>query len=284
MSNRIFPITLVVACVIGGLGLVLTAFSLFLTSPAGASIGIVGAVVQVIVAIVILRLPALGVWPEGGNWRWVAAALVWGGGIGVMWAVGQSSMTQVALPNLPFGAFEDSWLGAYPEEPIKALGVVLILMSFGFLNRPIHGLVVGTFSGLGFEVVENMGYGAAMAPFDPSADINGAFLTWLVRVAMGPFLHALWTGIAGYAIGWALFALGRRLRWRIGVVILGLLVPFFLHFTYNWHAGGEVFPIVKSIGLAVISYVIYALLIWHWQQKADPSPESEYSGSHLPVG
>ena len=56
-----------------------------------------------------------------------------------------------------------------------------------------------------------------------------SYLLNVLRLTTLPFLHAMWTGIAGYFIGFA----GLYPRRQRGLMIIGIGVPVLLHGLYN---------------------------------------------------
>lgn len=256
--SQLFRWTLIVLAIVGvptaALSLLLGVFS----SGAGLVLGLVlGAVYT---AVIVLVLRAMPIWPVGGAGAvWVLSCLIWGSGIATL-AAFLTTVPVIELTQL--AGWEQavySFGGAYPEEIGKALGVVVILMTFRGLNRPWHGLVTGALIGLGFEVNENIVYGMTLAPLDPSADWIGALVVWGVRIVVGPFIHILWTALAGWGIGLALFVAGTSVAWRVRTAAVWLLIPFVLHFMWNYSWDSVA---VTFIALAVNALVLYALSIW----------------------
>ncbi len=96
-------------------------------------------------------------------------------------------------------AFELSLLaiGApFCEEIFKALAVALFLPT---IKGPKHGFQIGFTVGLGFALIENFQYIGGSVFGGPIS----ASLTILVRGIGSIPGHAIWTAIAGTAIGWA---------------------------------------------------------------------------------
>lgn len=248
------------------LGLLLSGFvlvSLLLVSAVGTGLGLLFAVLYSLVIIwVISRTP---LWPRmsraATGW-WVLACLGWGAGFSLVPATAIGGpLTEV----VHYFGWEDavaSFGGAYPEELAKALGVVFILMIFRGLNRPWHGLATGMLVGLGFEAYENLLYGAALGVLHPTTDVAGAVGIWGLRLIAGPFLHIVWTGLAGWGIGQALFAAGRSFGWRFAVALGWLTVAFAAHFAWNY-LGPEWVTSVTSIGAALIMYPLFIWVVVH---------------------
>ena len=183
-----------------------------LALPVPAVISTVFTVLYLGILIAVVRKTRL--WPYQG-WAPALLAVLWGAGTSyALVSVSAPSIIDLAAHT---GATTTvaSWGGAYPEEIAKATGVVFILLAFKQLNRPWHGFVIGMLVGLGFESFENLLYGIVMSPIHPSSDIMGVLQIWGARVFLGPFLHIAFTGLAGWGIGWALFAADRTHGWRL---------------------------------------------------------------------
>ncbi|MBV7293476.1 PrsW family intramembrane metalloprotease [Corynebacterium sp. TAE3-ERU16] len=245
----------------GGLALVVALFAGLATDGELPSMGVMGlsallAVVELSVVLLVVRSSPL--WPRAGA-GYVVAALLWGGAVSPLLAFPLSS-TSLDLPGrLGLDHFEASWGGAYPEETVKTLGVLIILFSFRRLTRPWHGLVTGILVGLGFEVVENVGYAVIGAVYDPVSDVKGMLWIWGVRVAAGPLLHVLFTGMAGWGLGVAVFTAHRSRLWRLGTGLLWVSVAFAAHFCWNIMYDDTR---AAMVSMGAVALVIYPLFIW----------------------
>ena len=119
--------------------------------------------------------------------------------------------------------------------------------------------MVGAVVGLGFEACENILYGAMGATMHPDSDIQGLFEMWGLRLVAGPGLHVLLTALAGWGIGWALYAAAKPLWWRLGVFLGCLAAAFLLHFCWNYLHDSEVAAIIQAVTVALI---LYPLSMW----------------------
>ncbi|MCH6197064.1 PrsW family intramembrane metalloprotease [Corynebacterium mastitidis] len=254
--NRLSAISLGIATVLGLGAMAFQLLTALIISP--VSLGIGAGLGLLYVFLVVLLLSRSPMWPRGAH-LWALPALVWGGGVSLGLA------TTVGLPvseipeKLGWDLVAASIGGAYPEEFSKALGVAIILLSFRRLNRPWHGLIVGAVVGLGFETIENLVYGLTGAILDPNSDTAGALGLWGLRLLAGPCLHIIFTGIAGWGIGLALYTAEVSLMWRLGRVLGWFLVAFGLHFSWNLLYGNEAAQIVNMIAVAL---VMYPLAVW----------------------
>ncbi|MCS5478206.1 PrsW family intramembrane metalloprotease [Corynebacterium sp. YIM 101645] len=251
----------------------------FLVSPVGAALSILFSVLYL--ALVLWLLSRSPMWPQraGAGALWVAASLLWGGGV---------SFLLVMLGGLPILEITDrlglqlisaSLGGAYPEEIAKALGVGVILFSFRALNRPWHGLMTGAVIGLGFEVTENAMYGAFGALLDPNTDLAGTLEIWAVRLFVGPGLHIIFSALAGWGLGLALFTADRSRSWRLRTAGLWLLIAFGLHFAWNLLPPDYWMMIVNYI---VVALVMYPLFVWVWI-TAHKAAKDDDSYAYTPV-
>lgn len=191
---------------------------------------------------------------------WIIAALTWGAGASLLF-VFPSAMAVMQLND--YTGWDEalaSWSGAYPEEAAKALGVVFVLFSFRMLNRPWHGAVVGAVVGLGFETFENILYGATGGVMSLTSDFQGMLGTWISRIFVGPFLHISFTAIAGWGIGWAIYAAHKSIIWRIVTALSWLALAFILHFGWNYMMGSLTGFAVKNIVICIVMYTAVAYI------------------------
>ncbi|MDO5512642.1 PrsW family intramembrane metalloprotease [Corynebacterium sp.] len=279
--SSLFRVTLITLSVIAVPVVLYFSATNFLISWVGASLGIVFAVVYL--ALVLWLLSRSPMWPEkdGAGWKWVVSSLLWGAGVsfGLIMIGGIPLMT--LTERLGWKVVAASFGGAYPEEIAKVLGVGVILFTFRALNRPWHGLMTGAVIGLGFEVFENLLYGSFGATLHPNTDLQGSLDVWGLRVLAGPGLHIIFTALAGWGLGLAVFMAGRSRLWRIGVAGGWLFVAFALHFAWNLLWPRELWLMITYL---VVAAIMYPLVIWVWirahrMAKADDS----YAYSPAPV-
>ncbi|QDZ43211.1 PrsW family intramembrane metalloprotease [Corynebacterium sp. sy039] len=227
----------------------------FIPVPSTFLLSMLFAVVLFAAIFCILRFSRL--WPKGKGRGWLFAALLWGGAFStvVPLFIAQPIIDLCAKTRL--FALAASFGGAYPEEILKGMGVLFILWLFRYLDRPWHGFVVGALVGLGFEVVENILYGAQGALFDPNSDIAGVTQSWFTRTIFGFGLHPIFTGCTGYGLGHALLRAGWSKKKRILIATSWFMLGFGLHFAWNIALDSEVMMIVVHIVLLVLAYAIF---------------------------
>jgi len=160
----------------------------------------------------------------------------------------------------------DHWLVAWvgfvwgvglPEELCKAFVLFVLLRRAGPI-RPQALLFYGLMSGLGFGIYEGVKYQTRenfQLAFRTSGQPDAYFaaeyyLLNLIRLTTLPFLHAIWTGMAGYFIGFAdQFPERRR-----GLLLVAIGLPAVLHGTYNTFGG--------ALGLIVALASVLALNLY----------------------
>ena len=272
MIHRTIPqVVLWVMISLGGLGfLFITVTTLIFASPPSALIGLAGFLVYLVAGTLLLRWSPL--WPSGGGYGWYAAALLWGAFASTSFAVVAAYPVVDLVLDAGWDRLTMSYGGAYPEELLKTLGVVLVLGAFAALRRPWHGFLVGVVVGLGFELTENLLYVVGAGPLDPNSDANGSMITLLLRLVAGPLLHGALTGLSGAAISWALWGAGTvGFMGRLAVAVAGWCIAFIVHFMWNYQYGDTV---ITFVAWGVICLVLYPSLVWLWirfhkQAKAD---------------
>ncbi|HHU67961.1 PrsW family intramembrane metalloprotease [Corynebacterium sp.] len=256
-----FRYTLGALNIVGVPTLLFFTFINFYSSPLGGLVGV--GLAAVLLAVVLWLLSRSPMWPErsGAGWRWVVAGLLWGAGVSFTFVMVGGVPIITITNRLDMTLFAASFGGAYPEEIAKFLGVGVILFSFRALNRPWHGLMTGAVIGLGFELAENIMYGASGAVEDPNSDLTGVLGMWGLRLVLGPGLHVIFSALAGWGLGLALFTAGRSRAWRAGVAGGWLFVAFSLHFLWNTMWPQEWMLLTNYL---VLSLIMYPLFIWVW--------------------
>ena len=261
--------------VLAAIGLVMSLMSMVVVWQT-AWIGVAFGVVWAVLVIYLLRRTPL--WPGEMSWKWVAGCLLWGGGVALALAMPAEFPLPEITHKLGVDVLNFSVAGGYAEEIAKGLGVLLICLVGTFMTRPWHGLVVGSLVGLGFEVSENVGYGAIGAMLDPNSDVMGQLSMWGLRMVAGPGLHIVLTGIVGWGVG--LYLTAGRSVW---VMLLYLVVAIVLHggwnlwITVTWQ---------YVLALSVVAVVLYGLYIWLFVRgwKLAGADDSEFGAGRLVMG
>ncbi len=168
----------------------------------------------------------------------VAFAAVWGGLVATGLALTANEAVQSILTTTEGADVTARWgaaiAGPTNEELLKGLGVIVAtLLATRRMRSPVDGFILGAVVGLGFQVVEDVVYTANVMAVgqDPAAAIGQMFL--LRGLMGGLWTHAVYTGLFGLGLGYAL----TRPRWslarRAAVVVAGFAAAWSLHFLWN---------------------------------------------------
>ena len=147
------------------------------------------------------------------------------------------------------GALPTVYIGLI-EEAAKLLVPITMLIFSRYRRNPADGLLLGVAVGMGFAVLETLGYGFVTL-LASGGDLTDAEGLLLFRGILSPAGHAAWTGLAAAALWWA-----HAQRWRpralaavIGTFILVVILHTLWDATNAWY------------GYLVIGFVSLALLL-----------------------
>lgn len=136
------------------------------------------------------------------------------------------------------------------EEATKLLVPIAMLIFTRYRRNPADGLLIGVAVGMGFAVLETLGYGFVTL-LASGGDLSDAEGLLLLRGILSPAGNAAWTGLATAALWWA-----HAQRWRprgLAAVIGTFLLVVVLH-TF-WDAAGIWY------GYLIIGFISLALLL-----------------------
>ncbi len=136
---------------------------------------------------------------EPEPWLFYALAFAWGGLIATAISADINTGLKEALPGL-FGAILSA---PFVEEAAKGLGLlVFVLLLRDEFDGPRDGLIYGALIGLGFIWLESSVY--IVRSFDENGTVAWAFQIGSRYVLAGLNGHAIYTGLTGTFIGFAL--------------------------------------------------------------------------------
>lgn len=133
------------------------------------------------------------------------------------------------------------------EEVCKAI-ILFYLMRRDPAPSPNTLLFYGLMAGLGFGIREGINYQTGE---NLELGKAGYYLSNLLRLTSLPFLHAVWTGMAGYFLGFA----ARYPARRHGLIVAAIGIPATLHGIYDTFS-------VSWIGLATAGISAFALVLY----------------------
>lgn len=194
-------------------------------------------------------------------------------GLVVLTAVGGGILGTLAAGALEYRLAEVGLLPmvavAVIEEGAKLVIPVLVMLIIGAHDRRL-GVVLGIASGMGFAILETMGYG--FAALLASGSIAAADQTLVIRALLSPACHIAWTGIAMAAIWNIQTARQRDLAVvKAMVAAVGVIA---LHTVWNTATQGSVVQWI--VGLVSLGVLLSMLRRAHREdplaRRVDPYP------------
>jgi protease PrsW len=168
----------------------------------------------------------------------LAFAFAWGAGIAALSAliINTADLEYVTMPTL--GASTGQYVGAtfgapVVEETMKGLVLFgLLWRRRGELDGPTDGVIYAAMVGLGFAMVENVGYYISAIDTPERGGIALLGYTFVLRGVLSPLLHPIFTSMTGLGVAYAASRPrgSRSGRWA---VFLGWLAAVVLHSTWN---------------------------------------------------
>jgi RsiW-degrading membrane proteinase PrsW (M82 family) len=208
---------------------------------------------------VVLLLDRLEPEPRGN----LVFAFAWGAGIAALLAlvINTAGLVFITQPDLgtTTGQYVSATFGApVVEESLKG-GVLLWLLwrRRQEFDGPTDGIIYAAMVGLGFAMMENIGYyiSALVRPAVGGVPLLGA--TFVFRGILSPFAHPAFTSMTGIGVAYA--ATHRRSGWAVWVGLLGAMI---LHGLWNGLTAFGLAGIVLAYGLlASVLVVLIAVVV-----------------------
>lgn len=183
-------------------------------------------------------------------------AFGWGAGIAALFALlintaGLQYVTQPAL-GASTGEYVSATLGApLVEETLKGLVLLgLLWRRRAEFDGPTDGIIYAAMVGLGFAMMENVGYyiNALVTPEHGGIALLGS--TFVLRGVVSPLVHPIFTSMTGLGVAYA--ASRRGAGWA---VLAGWLAAMAAHGIWN---GLSVYGVA---GLAVAYFIMFCVLV-----------------------
>ena len=194
---------------------------------------------------------------------WAAVmATLWGGTAAAAFAELIASATRDRIADA-LGPSGQAWTSALaaplPEEVVKAVGVVLLMMAATpALRNPLFGMTLGALVGIGFNAAEGLAY--SVSEMTRSGSWDPLWSDLLVRgILTGLVTHAGLSAIAGAGVGYFFGGVDATWTRRSGVLVGLLVAALVLHTLIDtplldeWSVWGV---IAKQIPVAVAVWVL----------------------------
>lgn len=140
-------------------------------------------------------------------------------------------LTSIILPD--WGELLGASVAGPLEEAAKVLAMVFFVRTTKYQYK-MNGLLFGAAVGTGFAAFESVGYAFN---FLAEGDVNDMLAVIGLRGVLSPFMHVVWSAIAGCAL-WQVLN-GREFKWREWRLLCDekfirlFLVPVVLHMLWN---------------------------------------------------
>jgi RsiW-degrading membrane proteinase PrsW (M82 family) len=218
------------------------------TGPVGLLIGMVSATLPVPLYLVLVlwidRYEAEPFWM-------LATAFLWGALVAVFFAYLINTVSGVAVTLVTNSMRAGRTFGAVISAPIvEESAKALILFIFFFWKRDefdgvIDGIVYAALTGLGFAMTENIQYyGRAVM----EGGGGGLTLVFILRGALAPFSHPMFTSFTGIGLGLARQSRNTAIKWI--APLLGLMAAMSMHSI--WNGSGVLF----GGGAFILTYIL----------------------------
>jgi protease PrsW len=190
-------------------------------------------------------------------------AFAWGAGIAALLAavINTAGLVFITQPDLgkSTGQYVSATFGAPVVEEILKGSVLMWLLwrRRQELDGPTDGIIYAAMVGLGFAMMENIGYymGALVRPEVGGVQLLG--VTFVFRGILAPFAHPAFTALTGIGVAYA--ATHRRSGWAVAA---GLIAAIVLHGLWNGLTVFGARGIVLAYGmLACVVVVLLAVVV-----------------------
>jgi RsiW-degrading membrane proteinase PrsW (M82 family) len=177
---------------------------------------------------------------EHEPWQVLVAAFLWGALVATLIAAIFNDLigaVVTALVGKEIGeVVTSSAVAPIVEESAKGFALLLLYWIVrDEFDNVLDGIVYGSLVGIGFAMTENILY---FGRTFQEEGVTGLEVLFYVRVVLGGFGHALYTGTTGAGLG---FARETTHRWLIPIVVPGAYVLAVLqHASWNFLAGAVV--------------------------------------------
>ena len=197
-----------------------------------------------------------------GNPWWLPAGVIAGAGLcGVVPPVNSAYLAAAQqLPDAVTYLFS-----SIPEETAKLLAALLVIAAFAPVRRPVESAVVGMAVGVGYTVAETVNNSAIAAALDLHSEYFNGVAAMITMVVMGPFSHAVYTGLAAWGLGQFLCRTDQPLGWRLSRLAGWLLLAAAIHGAFN--ASKELPGVAGLFGSIAVTILLWVLLIWLYRRS-----------------
>ena len=238
-----------------GMGLLLVAA---VPNPVALGIAATAAVLPVpLYTFLVLQLDRY----EHEPWQVLVAAFLWGALVATFIAAISNDVIGAIVTAMVGEALGEvlasSAVAPIVEETAKGFALLLLYWIIRHeFDNVLDGIVYGSLVGIGFAMTENILYFGRTYLED---GLEGVQVLFYLRVILGGFGHALYTGTTGAGLG---FARVTRHTWLIPIVVPGAYVLAILqHAAWNFFAGTLMPALLpEDIALGTLLFVVMPIV------------------------
>ncbi|MFE3453491.1 PrsW family intramembrane metalloprotease [Nonomuraea sp. NPDC059194] len=249
---------LIIGLVVSGLCALLTLASMLLSNePSGFGLAALMALAPLPVLLAaVLALDRLEPEPKLS----LAFAFVWGAGVAVLLALVLSLAGQALVLNAGYGEAVAGNIGAVvlapvTEEGLKGAALLLLLRRRREIDGLTDGIIYAAMAGLGFALVENVGYYLVAFMQGGADDAVGVFV---LRGLISPLGHPVYTSMIGLGVA---YAATRRHPARWLAIPLGYLGAILLHGAWNGAATLGSLPALGGAYLLELTVIVVLVVV-----------------------
>ncbi|MGW5684813.1 PrsW family intramembrane metalloprotease [Nonomuraea sp. NPDC003754] len=247
---------LIIGLVVSGIcALLMLALMLMSNEPSGFGLAALMAVAPLPILLgAVLALDRLEPEPR----LHLAFAFVWGAGVAVVLAVILSMAGQELFRRAGYGETVVNDIGTVvlapvTEEGLKGAALLLLLRRRKEIDGLTDGIIYAAMAGLGFALVENVGYYAIAFMEGGADDAMGVFV---LRGLVSPLGHPVYTSMIGLGVA---YAATRRNPARWLAIPLGYLAAVLLHGLWN---GAATLGGVRALGgVYLLEFTVIVVLV-----------------------
>ncbi len=198
---------------------------------------------------------------EKEPWQVLVVAFLWGALVATFIAAICNDLigaVVVGIVGKPLGeVVTASAVAPVVEETAKGFALLLLYWVIRQeFDNVLDGIVYGSLVGLGFAMTENILYFGRTYLTD---GLEGVEVLFYVRVILGGFGHALYTGTTGAGLG---IARETRHTWLIPIVVPGMyLLAILQHASWNFFAGALIPALLpEGISPGMLLFVVMPIV------------------------
>lgn len=196
---------------------------------------------------------------EREPWPVLVAAFLWGALVATFVSAIINSLVGVVIAAAIGEALGEiltsSLVAPVVEETSKGLALLLLFLILrNEFDGVLDGIVYGSLIGIGFAMTENILYFGRVYL---EGGLVGLGVLFYVRVILGGFAHALYTGTTGAAVGYA-----RQMNSSVLLFVIppiGYVLAILQHAAWNFLAGALLPALLPDLNPLVLLFVVMPL-------------------------